>query len=173
MTRAPRRFRLGDQPGRCPASQDRRDLLGELPGRDAAIRRGGQSLLEALDARLDDAVQPRAGLREQVPQRGLVTGQSTHAEDLDGRGPPEGERRAPEQSQDPADHRGDRGGDAGRGQVSPGLLLAGLLLLLVLALLRLAGLLRGPAFIQPALSDQLGVDRCGQLAGELLGVLVS
>jgi hypothetical protein len=46
------------------------------------------------------------------------------------------------------------------------------LLLLALAPLGLAGLLRCLAFVQPALSDQLGVDRCGQLAGELLGVLV-
>lgn len=176
MTGTPRRFRLGHQPGRSSAAKDRRDLLGKLTGRDARVRCGGQGLLETLDACLDDAVQPRPGLREQVSQRGLVADQAAHAEDLDGRGPAERERSAPEKGEDATDHRGDRAGDPGRRQVPPGLLLAGLLLLpllLTLALLRPAGLFGGLAFVQPALSDQFRVDRGGQLAGEVLGVLVS
>ena len=171
MTRAPGGLCLGDQPGRCATAKDRHNLLGELASRDASVRCGGQGLLEPLDAGLDDAVQPRPSLREQVRQCSLVAGQAAHAEDLNRGSPPERERRAPEQGEDAADHRGDRSGDPGRCQVPPGLLLAGLLLL-VLALLRLAGLLRGLAFIQPALGDQLSVDRRGQLAGELLGVLI-
>jgi hypothetical protein len=172
VTRTPGRLRLGHQPGRSAAAKDRRDLLGKLTSRDASVRCGGQGLLEALDARLDDAVQPRPGLREQVPQRSLVAGKAAHAEDLDGRSPAERERRAPEKGEDAADHRGDRAGDPSRGQVPPGLLLASLLLL-ILALLRLAGLLDGLALVQPTLGDQLRVDRGGQLPGEVLGVLVS
>jgi hypothetical protein len=172
VTGTPRRFRLGHQPGRSAASQDRRDLLGELAGRDVPVRRCGQRLLETLDARLGDAVQARPGLREQVRQGSLIPVQAAHAEDLDRGRPAERERRSPEKGEDAADHRGDRGDDPGCRQIPTSSLLTSLLLL-VLVLLRLGGLLGRLAFVQPALGDEGCVYRCGQLAGEVLSVLVS